>query len=346
MLKLWSKKKLIQRCKVFERLRTVKHLQVLVGVEAHQLQLMAANPQYQVFSVPKKNGSERWIEDPATPLKKVQRTLNVFLQAVYYYHKTPAAYGFMVNEKHDSAPRNIITHAERHLGHSWLLNVDMKDFFHQIKLKDVYQIFGSSPFDCDDSVAELMGRLCTHQGRLPMGAPTSPVLSNFATMGLDRELQQFALRQQMAYTRYADDMSFSGNAEIKEDLIEEVRDIVQSHAFVLNEEKMKLFDPTEVKEVTGLSLGEKVEIPDEMMEKIRKDLDKLQIVKEIHGQYGEGSSKWVKRFQQRIAGKIAFVGYVLGDRSEVHLKLRNQYENAIDPPDIYESFSWKDFPYF
>ncbi|MEZ4885613.1 MAG: reverse transcriptase family protein [Chitinophagales bacterium] len=346
MLKFWSKKQLAKRSEIIQGLRTMSQLEVLLGVEAHQLQLMAGQPEYRVFTIPKKDGSERWIEDPAPPLKAVQRTLNVFLQAVYYYAKTPAAYGFMVNQKHDPAPRNIITNAERHLGHDCLLNVDMKDFFHHVKIADVYRVFDQPPFRCEDAVVELMAQLCTHQGRLPMGAPTSPVLSNFATVALDGELWQFALRHRLTYTRYADDMSFSGNVPIVEQHRREIDDIVRSHGFMLNENKLKQFGPKDVKEVTGLKLGQKVEVPDEMLDNIEKDLERLQIVMESQNRFAESGSKWVVRFQQQVQGKIAFVGYVLGDRSERFLKLRNRYENAIDPPDVYDSFSWKEFPYF
>ena len=71
-----------------------------------QLAAIAANPQYDEFSIPKKSGGKRHLENPNPQLKKIQRRLNEYLQAVYYFHRTESAYGFLSVPADDPHPRH------------------------------------------------------------------------------------------------------------------------------------------------------------------------------------------------------------------------------------------------
>ena len=95
-----------------------------------------------------------------------------------------------------------------------------------------------------------------------MGAPSSPALSNFAARAFDEEMLQIAARKQWTYTRFADDISISGKQAISLADAELVSQTARAHGFKLNDSKTKLYGTNDIKEVTGLVLGErKVELP-------------------------------------------------------------------------------------
>src|SRR5690606_18910192 len=106
-----------------------------------------------------------------------------------------------------------------------------------------------------EDLATILANLTTYRGRLPMGAPTSPVLSNFALKYLDRDLAFHADQCQVKYSRYADDISFSGVENFSHGLIREVTNIFENHGFPVNRDKVSFMGPKEEKKVTGLVLG-------------------------------------------------------------------------------------------
>lgn len=332
----------------FLALRHPEDLSEAIAAEPLHLHAVAAAPQYHIFQVPKKDGSLRLIEDPHKPLKRIHRALNRFLQAVYYFRKTESAYGFTAqcanDEPHEH--RNIVNNARRHLGAPWLLNVDLEDFFHHVKDLDLARIWLSPPFSFEEELAGLLVRLCTFKGRLPMGAPTSPILSNFAAELLDKELEQLARSRGWTYTRYADDMSFSSQEEIAIEDITLIRTVIRAFDFYPNEEKVKLYGPKEPKLVTGIVVGEnKFELPPLFTEELEREIDRLGEVVTVQGLMGKERSRWVEEYRQRIGGMLEFAGFVLGERHEKVTGLERAFEKAVQPPDNYGAYSWLDFPY-
>ncbi|MEL6698491.1 MAG: hypothetical protein AAFP89_19755, partial [Bacteroidota bacterium] len=93
--------------KAFLSIRSVNDLCRLLKIDKRRLMLMKNQPRYRSFSVPKKGGGERHIETPSPALKKVQTHLNRFLQAVYYFEKSSASYGFISGVRNEEDRRNI-----------------------------------------------------------------------------------------------------------------------------------------------------------------------------------------------------------------------------------------------
>jgi len=330
----------------FCRIKDVEQLAEWLDIPTYQLKLMAAKPHYHVFSIPKKDGSKRWIEDPEDKLQRAQAQINFALGTVFYFRKSAAAYGFMLGVRDDPAPRNIVTNARQHLGNAWLFNADLEDFFHQVKAERVYRLFSEAPFRFKPELADLLTRLATHQGRLPMGAPTSPVLSNFATLELDERLLQLAEWAGWTYTRYADDLAFSGDRPFTEQDISRIRELVEDAGFSFNEEKFKLMGPDSRKEITGVQLGEKdVEVPDGFLEELRGELQRLQHVLEVANRMGR-QEPWIGRFEQQVEGKVNFVEFVLGAHDPVSVEMGDLLNTALDPPGDFGAQSWLDFGYF
>lgn len=158
--------------------KTLIDLARILNTTKNTLILHAVNPTYFHFTIPKKNGKLRYIEAPNNELKKIQRNLNVFFQCYYYLNQSEAAYGYIIKPKNEVKIKNIKTNAEAHLGYPYLLNADFEDFFHQITEKHIFNLFLKSPFNFSKKLANVIAKLCTYNGRLPMGAPTSPSLSN------------------------------------------------------------------------------------------------------------------------------------------------------------------------
>ncbi len=305
----------------------------------------ALNKAYYYFKIPKAKGGFREIEAPTQDLKKTQRRLNEYLQYVYYNVQTEAAYGFIINPR-KQIPKNIVSNAQKHLGNDYLLNIDFDDFFHQISKKEVFTIFKNAPFYKSNKVANLLAKICTNKQRLPMGAPTSPVLSNFACIDLDKELQNWAKQNNITYTRFVDDLSFSSKQKITQEHYQQINKITDKHQFKIDMAKTKWFIKKQIKQVTGLVLGnDKIEIPPQYLTELDKDLHRLQKTIEVQIITGNiHKSIITKKFKQEIMGKINFIAVVMGYDSDLYTAYLERYDNAINPPEKEQlSLRWMHF---
>jgi hypothetical protein len=256
---------------------------LLYGEECKPVQLKAltyyANPKickkrYQTFTVKKKSGADRTINAPVKGLKSILRSLNFVLQCLYEPHE--AATGFVRN-------KSIVDNARKHVGHHYVFNLDLKDFFHSFEINRVKMGFMYEPFNLNgekEPLAFLLASLCTHpfeiEGEvktvLPQGSPTSPTITNILCKKLDRRLNGLAKRFGVIFTRYADDITFSSpyniyndeafNKELKR-IIEEDQDLA------INPKKTRLQKAGYRQEATGLIVNEKVNVRSRYVKQIR-----------------------------------------------------------------------------
>lgn len=322
-------------------------LAFLLKMSLNLLERLAQRPQYRTFQVPKgRDGSYRLIEDPEPVLKQLQRRLNHYLQAIYYLEKPHASYGFVIQPHSDKDKRNILSNARRHLNNPWLIQTDLADFFHQITARHVREIFTGLPFMASPDVATLLTALTTHAGRLPMGAPTSPALSNFACRSMDEGLYALAEANGWVYSRYADDLSFSARMPLGQaDLCRVVAEI-ERQGFRVNPEKTRLLGPEDDKIVTGILLRGNGELQPGTLEQTRQEVQQLSAVVASQHFHGELRTHWVEKMKQRLRGRIAFIGFVLGKRHPDYIALKDQYYTACSPPEeLFGAVSWKVFNY-
>lgn len=293
-------------------------------------------PEYYYFKISKPKGGYREIEAPSPNLKIIQRKLNEYLQCVYHTKQSISAYGFVLNtikQARNNTTKNIVSNAKQHLGKNYLLNIDFNDFFHQISKKEVFNIFINNPFSFSKTLANTLAKICTNKGRLPMGAPTSPVLSNFACLGLDKELETWATNKQISYTRFVDDLSFSSNNKITQNHFNEIKQITDKYEFEIDNAKTKWYSPQQDKIVTGLLLKDKVELQNNYLKELDKDLDRLQKTIEVQIITGNLEKPIAsKKFKQEVMGKINFIAVVKGYESQQYEKYILKYETAINPP--------------
>lgn len=247
---------------------------MMYGEECKPVQLKSltyyANPtlckkRYQTFTIKKKSGADRTINAPVKGLKSILRSLNFVLQCVFEPHE--AATGFVLD-------KSIVDNAQRHVGHHYMLNMDLKDFFHTFDRNRVKMGFMYEPFNLigdKEPLAFLLASLCTHPFEidgevktvLPQGSPTSPTLTNILCKKLDRRLNGLANRFGATFTRYADDITFSSPHNIYNDeaFNKELKRIIEEdQKLVINPKKTRLQKAGYRQEATGLIVNEKVNV--------------------------------------------------------------------------------------
>ncbi len=307
----------------FQALTDPAGLGRLLGVPENTLLQLAGHPQYHSFYIPKPGGQKRFIQHPAPALKVLQQRLNRYLQAVYYGLRPDCAQGFLLCPQDDPQPRNIYTNALAHCKSEWFLNVDLQDFFHTVTLTHLRNLFRHL-FFFPPALTNVLTGLTTCQGRLPMGAPTSPVLSNLVCLLPDHQLTILAEQAGAVYTRYADDMTFSFAAQPRPAFLEAVRQILLLQNFKLNEAKLRLQSRLEQPEITGLVIGRGPlpTLSKPWLRRLKEEVRMLRwLLSEAVRERGIFHAYVFDRFRQSVRGQVEFVGFVLGKDDRVYRKL-------------------------
>lgn len=278
---------------------------------------------YVRYVIPKRSGGERVILAPKRELKGLQR--KVLHEVLEKLPLSEPSHGFRKT-------RSIVTNATPHTGKKYVLNLDLKDFFPSITLRRVRGLFVSLGYSF--AVGTALALLCTESDRAVMqrpdrryyvslnprhiiqGAPTSPYLANLIARDLDRRLNGLARKHQVNYTRYADDLTFSGDdldAVLR--ILSVAKHIIKEEGFVINPKKTRLFRRSGRQSVTGLVVNEKVNTPREMRRLVRAILHNAQ-------KNGLNSQNQAKRpdFRAYIQGLIGHIGQSDPARAAVLLR--------------------------
>lgn len=238
------------------------HLSALVGYKKEYIKkaVFYTPSFYRDFTILKKNGKKRNISEPLPSLKDIQIwILENILQNVSV---SPFAKAYRKKI-------GIIENLKFHKSQPKVLTLDLKDFFSSIKTESVDKIFGTLGYS--KIISNLLAKLCTRDNALPQGAPTSPYLSNIFFKTTDDLIINYCLAKNIKYTRYADDLSFSGDFD-ENLLFEHVKDSVNSIGLTINDEKTKLMKPNTRQTVTGIVVNEKPQVVFHKRNKIRQDI--------------------------------------------------------------------------
>lgn len=330
----------------FKSLRNMGDLAALFETSTNNLQLIRSKPEYHTYEIPKKDGSTRLIEDPNDALKTILQWLNHYLQAVYYFQRPAAVYGFCISCR-DEDGRNVISNAKQHLGNPYVLVMDLHDFFHTVTIARVYQTFSTQFPVFDDKLIDTLTCISTYKDRLPMGSPASPVISNLAVLDMDAEMETFCKAASVKYTRYADDMVFSAKQPISENDVQTLRGIITNSGLIVNEKKVRRYGPGENACITGLLLTENgVDLPDGYLVQLEEEINRFKTVMMVDYRYRTGMSyQKLKLFKQEVQGKINFAQMALGSANNKIIKLHQLFADAEMPPDSFQSAEWLDIPY-
>jgi hypothetical protein len=232
---------------------------------------------YMRYSLPKRGGGERVILAPKPELKALQRKVLSGIAALVPVAST--THGFVRG-------RSIVSNARQHVGKPVVLKLDLKDFFPSVTFPRVRGLFVALGYPY--AVASALALLCTEYAREPFdrdgtryyisigprhlvqGAPTSPALANLVAWRLDRRLGGLAARRGYTYTRYADDLTFSGDdvAGVQR-LRTAVQRIVADERFTVNVKKTRVARRSARQTVTGLVVNDGLAAPRQTRRRLR-----------------------------------------------------------------------------
>lgn len=238
-----------------EKFSDKEKLKLLYTISNH------AEKHYKVFKIPKRNGGYRTIYEPDYTLKSIQRNIlnNVLNERITSSYAKAYKKGL-----------NLVDNAIPHINKKVILKLDIKDFFPSIDFLKIYKkAFPRNIYP--EAVASLLTNLTTYNNFLPQGTPTSSYISNLVLRSFDIKVGNFCEDRNISYTRYCDDMTFSGNLDTKE-IITFVKNALFKEGFILNKQKIKIIKPNKAQRVTGLVCNEKLNIPRPYKKAIRQSM--------------------------------------------------------------------------
>lgn len=261
--------------------------------------------------VPKRSGGERLIEIPKARLRRIQsRILRHILDRVPPH---PAAHGFRRG-------RSCLTHAALHAGQHAVIRMDLKDFFPSIQASRIHALFEKLGYP--ESVAGTLARICVNRtprdvarGRhaltsphLPQGSPCSPALANLCAFRLDVRLQEFARSLGAAYSRYADDLVFSGGldfARAADRFHIQAAAIALEEGFHINHRKTRIMRAGARQQVTGIVVNAHLNIARDEYDILKATLTNCL----RHGPASQNRQGHTD-FQAYLAGRVSYMAMV------------------------------------
>lgn len=269
-----------------------------LGVSAKALYALSnhAERHYHKSKILKGNGEYRELSVPDNFLKTVQRRISETL--LVYEEISPHATAYRCGS-------SIIANAEPHLGNSSVLKLDIRNFFDTI----IYPIVKDKVFPREryaEKIRILLTLICMHNDVLPQGAPTSPVISNIIMKEFDNTVGEWCNQRNICYTRYCDDMTFSGELNSKE-IIGFVKKELKKMGFYLNDSKTVFIHNGQKKIVTGIVINDKLNTSKKYRKQVRQEIyycRKFGV--EAHLKY-INSDKCRNDYLRRVLGKLNFI---------------------------------------
>ncbi len=222
---------------------------------------------YKIYKIKKPNGKFRKITAPNDNLKSFQKEIMLYLSQFSIHN---LAHGFV-------SGRSIATNALPHIKKNFVLNIDLKNFFPSVKRHMIIPLFQKL------NIEKFVDYVLYEDG-LAQGSPCSPVITNLYCYDLDKNLEKLSKEFGYSYTRYADDLTFSGNKLCK-GFIKKVYIIVKDYGLIINKEKTKIQKRNVRQTVTGVVVNEKLNICRKTKKKIRAMKHQYESLTEYEKQY-------------------------------------------------------------
>lgn len=266
------------------------------------------NRQYFEFSIPKKSGEERKICAPSKQLKLVQKKIAQILEL--FYTPNENCHGFVKE-------RSIVSNAEIHTNKTYVLNIDLEDFFPSIKATQIVECLKYEPFNFNNEMANIIARIACKDGGLPQGSPMSPMVSNICCEKLDSDLKDFSVKHKLSYSRYADDITFSGYRRIFNDkFFSDLGKIIgRKHHFRIKKTKTRIQKRNNRQEVTGVVVNDKLNVNRTYVRNLRALIHHYKMGK------AEKNAFFV------ISGKLEFLKMIKG-KERVYRNLLTQFKTT------------------
>ena len=243
--------------------RELSSLEQDLGISAKTLYAVSNNisKHYRKAKLPKKSGGYRNLSVPDEALKSIQKRITEVLLIHMSVSRYAKAYRF---------GSSTLRNAKHHVGKLVVLKLDILHFFDSIR----YSTVKDKAFPAEiyaEPLRILLTMLCYHKDALPQGAPSSPTITNIILYEFDELIGTWCRERGISYTRYCDDMTFSGDFDPAE-VIRFVKTELKKLGFLLNEQKTKVQRPGQQQTVTGIVVNEKLSIPSDYRRKLRQEL--------------------------------------------------------------------------
>jgi len=302
------------------------------------------NYRYRVLR--KRSGGFRLIEAPKPRLKEIQR--RILAEILDRPPAHDAAHGFRRG-------RSIRSFALPHVGRRVVLRLDLRDFFPSISVAHIQALFRALGYP--EAVAELLAGLCSNStpdhvwhvddiepvqrplavnelrlarefyadAHLPQGAPTSPALANLCAYRLDARLSALAAASGASYTRYADDLAFSGDREFERSVSRfalHVSVVAAEEGFAVNHRKTRVMRAGVRQHLAGVVVNRKVNLA-------RSDFDRLKAVLTNAARHGLAAQNRNGHadFRAHLLGRIAMVAMLNPERGAKLHAIFDRIEN-------------------
>lgn len=302
-----------------------------------------SSTKYATFEINKKNGSTRKICAPNKNLKFIQSRLSRLLYQCYFdlngepkFPRRIISHGFQKRRG-----LSIYTNAYRHTGRRYVFNSDIEHFFDSFNFGRVRGYFlNNKNFELNERVATVLAQTACFENKLPQGAPSSPIITEFISQALDFKLQTIAQKFRCTYTRYADDITFSTSLQefpkeigyFEDDfnawaIGDRFERAISSSGFKINPKKTRMQIFNQRQAVTNLTVNQKVNVSSYYYKGVRfvahAMMTKGKAVAPDSIQSGEDLNP------HQIWGKICHVSNIKGrDLPEKSLRNYNPRESA------------------
>jgi len=221
---------------------------------------------YFSWTVPKKIGGHRTITSPSPQLKRLQRVILDRLLALI--PAQPSVHGFVPG-------RSSATNASLHVEKRVVTKLDIKSFFPSTRYGLIVKALRRATDDkLPKSALHLLADLCAYGGGLPVGAPSSPALGNIVLSRFDEIVSDRAAKMGVCYTRYADDLTFSGgDAAVR--MMGFAKGLLRKLGYETDTKKELIQRSGRRQVVTGLVVNKKASMPRRARKKLRAAVDRL-----------------------------------------------------------------------
>lgn len=277
-----------------------KHLSLLLGIKQEYIYKISNKQKlfYRKFYIKKNNGKKRLIHEPLPNVKLIQSWI---LNNILY--KLPISDFAKAYIPNVSIKENV----RFHRGQKIVLKLDIENFFGSISEVDVYRIFKNLGYS--ENLTVLFTKLCTLNGSLPQGASTSAYISNLILSNFDKKVSNYCLSRKIRYTRYADDLTFSGDFNY-DGVIKIVVNELKKLNLKLNTQKIRIIRQNQSQMITGIVVNEKIQVAKKYRKRIRLELYYIQ----KYGLYDHlqniNSKKSTQQYVASILGKINYCLFI------------------------------------
>lgn len=276
---------------------------------------------YHQVALEKRGGGIRFLQVPNKHLKRIQRRLLPYFQ---HAEISPCAAAYIKG-------KTVLDHAQQHTNSKLIVKLDIEDFFGSTGFWKVFRAVDTalskstqigpegSAFDLSEGqnyngkMSWFIANVCTLDGVLPQGAPTSPMLSNMVFYPLDNTINNYCMKRKITYSRYSDDMTFSGDFN-PAGLIDFVRNLMLYNGYFLNERKTVIAGSGRQQKITGVVVNERPQTERRYRRKIRQEIyyiGKFGLEKHLRNEglldLEEPDMALMVKELQKLIGRIAFV---------------------------------------